>query len=140
MIAFNAHFDGKVIVPEHAVDLPRDRSFVVHVQTSGGADPAGENTSLHALQWLAENAVDDELPGDLSAQHDHYLYGTPKRGGLLGVDDAMSGAATRTIAAHAFERVRHDPRIEVVPHSGELNAGAIRLFTLRSDKDWSTWT
>ncbi len=31
------------------------------------------------LQWLAENSVDDELPGDLSAEHDYYLYGTPKR-------------------------------------------------------------
>ena len=49
----------------------------------------------------------------------------------------MSGAATRSIAAHGFERIRHDPRIEVVAHSGELSAGAIRLFTARSDKDWS---
>jgi hypothetical protein len=49
----------------------------------------------------------------------------------------MSGAATRNIAAHGFERIRHDPRIEVVTHSGELAAGAIRLFTARSDKDWS---
>jgi predicted nucleic acid-binding protein len=49
----------------------------------------------------------------------------------------MSGAATRDIAAHGFERIRHDPRIEVVPHSGELSAAAIRLFTARSDKDWS---
>jgi hypothetical protein len=80
MIAFNAHFDGKVIVPEDAVDLPLGRSFVVHVETGGSVDPAGENTSLHALQWLAENAVDDELPSDLSVQHDHHLYGTPKRG------------------------------------------------------------
>jgi hypothetical protein len=80
MIAFNAHFDGEVIVPEDAVDLPRDRSFVVHVETSGSADPAGEDAPLPALQWLAENAVDDELPSDLSAQHDHYLYGTPKQG------------------------------------------------------------
>jgi hypothetical protein len=81
MIAFNAHFDGRVIVPEHAVDLPLNRSFVVHVdETPGSADPAGERTSSPALQWLAENAVDDELPSDLAAQHDHYLYGTPKRG------------------------------------------------------------
>jgi predicted nucleic acid-binding protein len=29
------------------------------------------------------------------------------------------------------------PRIEVVPHSVELSADAIRLFTARSDKDWS---
>jgi hypothetical protein len=80
MIAFNAHFDGKVIVPEHAVDLPRDRSFVVSVEVSGNEDPSGENAPLHALQWIAENAVDDELPSDLSSQHDHYLYGTPKKG------------------------------------------------------------
>jgi hypothetical protein len=80
MIAFNARFDGEVIVPERAVDLPRDRSFVVHVETSVGADRAGEDAPSHALQWLAENAVDDELPSDLSAQHDHYLYGTPKQG------------------------------------------------------------
>jgi hypothetical protein len=80
IIAFNAHFDGKVIVPEQVVDLPRDQSFVVHVETSGIADPAADNAPLFALQWLAENAVDDELPSDLSAQHDHYLYGTPKQG------------------------------------------------------------
>jgi hypothetical protein len=42
MIAFNASFDGKVIVPEHAVDLPRDRSFVVHVETPGSADGGGK--------------------------------------------------------------------------------------------------
>jgi hypothetical protein len=76
MIAFNAHFDGKVIVPEHAVDLPRDRPFVAHVEISGSVDSLGENAPISALQWLAENAVDDELPNDLSANHDHYLYGT----------------------------------------------------------------
>lgn len=51
--------------------------------------------------------------------------------------NAMSAAATRIIAAHAFERIRRDPRIEVVPHGGELSEGAIHLFTARSDKDWS---
>ncbi len=79
MIDFNAHFDGKVIVPEQAVDLPRDRSFVVHEAIDGANAPA-EDSPRSALQWLAENAVDDELPSDLSAQHDQYLYGTPKRG------------------------------------------------------------
>jgi hypothetical protein len=80
MIDFNAHFDGKVIVPEQAVDLPRDRSFVVHVETSGATGPATQSSPQSALQWLADYAVDDDLPGDLSAQHDHYLYGTPRRG------------------------------------------------------------
>ena len=80
MIAFSAHFDGKVIVPEHAVDLPRDLPLVVHVETLDSVDLPGESAPVHALQWLADNAVDDDLPSDLSAQHDHYLYGTPKRG------------------------------------------------------------
>jgi hypothetical protein len=79
MIDFNAHFDGKVIVPEQAVDLPRDRSFVVHVETQGATNPTAETFPQSALQWLAENAVDDELPSDLSVQHDHYLYGARKR-------------------------------------------------------------
>ena len=81
MLDFNAHFDRKVIVPEQAVELPRDRSFAVHVEIFDDAHTAAkEQPPQSALQWLAENAVKDELPVDLSAQHDHYLYGTPKRG------------------------------------------------------------
>jgi predicted nucleic acid-binding protein len=51
--------------------------------------------------------------------------------------NAMSGAATLGVAAHGYERIRLDPRIEVVPCSGEMSAEALRLFTDRSDKDWS---
>jgi hypothetical protein len=54
MIDFNAHFDA--------------------------GPPVEATASQSALQWLAENAVEDELPGDLSAKHDPYLYRTPKRG------------------------------------------------------------
>ena len=51
-----------------------DRPFIVHVETSSGeADPERKAEPVSALQWLAENAVEDELPCDLSAQHDHYL-------------------------------------------------------------------
>ncbi len=31
------------------------------------------------LTDLAQSAFYDELPADLSVQHDHYLYGVPKR-------------------------------------------------------------
>jgi predicted nucleic acid-binding protein len=41
------------------------------------------------------------------------------------------------VAAYGFERISHDPRIEVVPFTHELNEGALRLFTDRSDKEWS---
>ena len=72
MIAFNAHFDGKVIVP--SVDLPVNRAFVVHVETSGSAELEPDGEPVSGLRWLAENAVDDELPSDLAAQHGHYLW------------------------------------------------------------------
>ena len=51
--------------------------------------------------------------------------------------NAMSNSATRHTAASGYERIRHDSRIEVVAFSEELSAGALRLFTDRSDKDWS---
>ncbi len=51
--------------------------------------------------------------------------------------NAMSGAATRRVAAQGFDRVRHDPRIEIVPHDANINADALRLFAARPDKDWS---
>jgi hypothetical protein len=52
----------------------------VHVEAFAEGDAKFKDSPQSALQWLAENAVDDELPSDLSTQHDHYLYGTPKRG------------------------------------------------------------
>ena len=33
-----------------------------------------------ALAWMAKYAgMIDDMPPDLAAEHDHYLYGTPKR-------------------------------------------------------------
>jgi hypothetical protein len=51
--------------------------------------------------------------------------------------NAMSGIRTRTLAANAFERIRRDPRIEVVPHSKQLSGEAFSLFVARTDKEWS---
>jgi hypothetical protein len=32
------------------------------------------------LDWIVANRItSDDLPTDLSYQHDHYLYGTPKK-------------------------------------------------------------
>jgi hypothetical protein len=148
-IAFNAHFDGKVIVPEHAVDLPRDRSFVVHVETSGSVDPVGKDASLHALQWLAEmpwrtsclaifprGTITTSTGRRSEADAASSLF---RRRRFFGsrCSAAAAGIIMTRFSGKTFERVRHDPRIEVVPHSRESSDGAIRLFTLRSDKDWS---
>ncbi len=77
MIAFNAHYDGSVIIPDEPIDLPRNQTLVVQIETRGADQlPARES----ALAWLAANASESpDIPPDLSHQHDHYLYGAPKR-------------------------------------------------------------
>jgi hypothetical protein len=75
-IAIRAHFDGKVLIPEEPVRLPVNQTLILHITP---AEPA-PNAAPSALQWLAENAVDDPaLPTDLAQEHDHYLYGSPKK-------------------------------------------------------------
>ena len=78
MVAIRARFDGKVIVPEEPVDLPKDRVFIVHVEASVPGRPGPEPGA--SLDYIAENAIDDPaFPEDGSYQHDHYVHGSPKR-------------------------------------------------------------
>ena len=69
----HGHFDGKVIVPDEPLDLPRNQAVVLQIQpVSDGDASAGESV----LSWLAANAADsDALPVDLADRHDHYLHG-----------------------------------------------------------------
>lgn len=75
MIAINAHFDGRVIVPDEPVELPVG-ALRIRIDPVPNAAPTGPS----ALDWIVQNAAaEGVLPNDLSVQHDHYLYGTPKR-------------------------------------------------------------
>ncbi len=77
MILIHAHFDGTVIVPDDPVDLPLDQALIVRIEPVSQPDHPAEES---CLDWLAEHAVDSAtLPTDLSLQHDHYLYGRPKK-------------------------------------------------------------
>ena len=38
---------------------------------------AGKSSTL--LSEVAAHAIEDDLPSDLAEQHDHYLYGIPKK-------------------------------------------------------------
>jgi hypothetical protein len=67
----SAHFDGQVIVPDEPVQLPVGQPLRVHVEVVEAAPRFAE------LLSFASDLPD--APADLSAQHDHYLYGTPKR-------------------------------------------------------------
>jgi len=78
MTKLKAHFDGKVLVPDEPVDLPMDCELEVHVQpTAQSQEKVG---SLQRLLDLARQfPAGEQTPQDLAKQHDHYLYGLPKR-------------------------------------------------------------
>ena len=77
MAAFRAHFDGKVIIPDEPADLPRNQPLMVDARPAPQPEEAEQESFL---DWAIRNPIDDpSLPTDLAHQHDHYLYGTPKR-------------------------------------------------------------
>ena len=73
MTTVNAHFDGKVIVPDEPLNLPLNQALIVSIESVPEKLEAAEGS---VLSWLAANAVEsDALPPDLADRHDHYLYG-----------------------------------------------------------------
>jgi len=76
-MTLRAHFDGKVLVPDEPVDLPVNCALEVElkpVRKSAGAEKALTRLLALARQFPARGGV-----ADGAAQHDHYLYGLPKR-------------------------------------------------------------
>ena len=76
--AIKVLFDGRVFVPQAQVDLAPGTELEILVP----APPAGPGspTTLQRLATIASKfPPNPELPADLAEQHDHYLYGTPKR-------------------------------------------------------------
>jgi hypothetical protein len=73
-----AKFDGKVLIPEGPLDLPQGQ--VLKLVYDPEPELVTEDRPLmrlaRALQGLPS---DPNSPTDGAAQHDHYLYGTPKR-------------------------------------------------------------
>ena len=66
-------------VQNHSIKLPDDvliaDGTMVTIQTVD--EVPGEKA---AGAWMLKYAgIADDLPPDAAAQHDHYLYGTPKR-------------------------------------------------------------
>ena len=78
MKTLKVHYDGSVLVPDEPGDLPQNRPLELSVVAI--AKPSGEPAVLEKLAVLAQNhPARSSKRGDLAAQHDHYLYGTPKR-------------------------------------------------------------
>jgi len=68
----SAHFDGKVIVPDEPVDLPVGKPLRVQLEVD-------EPSDARFAELLSFAADLPDAPTDLAAQHNHDLYGTPKR-------------------------------------------------------------
>jgi hypothetical protein len=78
MKTLKVHFDGRVLVPDEPVDLPLNRPLELSVVSCD--EPSRAAAALDKLAALAHNhPIGSSKPRDLAAQHDHYLYGTPKR-------------------------------------------------------------
>ena len=67
-----ARFDGLVFVPDGPVDLPI--GGLVRVEF----EPVPANPLIGLLADLAKLQANPDWPADGAAQHNHYLYGTPK--------------------------------------------------------------
>ena len=79
MTVLKAHFDGKVLVPDEAVDLPVNCPLEVQVRPIKPVAQITENP-LEKLARLARQVpLGSNPPADFATQHDHYRYGSPKK-------------------------------------------------------------
>jgi len=69
-----ATFDGQALWPESLLDLEPNMRYVITVEPAPSVDNEGDAWNL--LETLV-GAL--EAPSDWASEHDHYLYGTPKR-------------------------------------------------------------
>ena len=65
-------FDGRTLLPESPLDLKPNTQYVVTIEPLTIA----EGNAWDVLESMT-GAID--APEDWAAEHDHYLYGTPKR-------------------------------------------------------------
>ena len=81
MTVLTAHFDGKVLIPDEPVSLPVDCALEVRVQPLKKRVPhsAEDRPLMKLLRSLEELPDNPDWPADGAAQHDHYLYGLPKK-------------------------------------------------------------
>jgi hypothetical protein len=78
MIQFNAHFDGRNICPDEPIALPENVPLRITVDEAV-IKPADSNGLLDLFDRLEDKAGLIDGPSDWSIEHDHYLYGAPKK-------------------------------------------------------------
>lgn len=73
-----AIYDGKVFKPLEPLDLEPNTTYEIMVVDKAPPKPLPK-TGETVWEVLDRMTGTMEGPGDWSAEHDHYLYGTPKR-------------------------------------------------------------
>jgi hypothetical protein len=58
MVAIKAHFDGKVLVPDEPVDLPRHQPLIVHIESANTAGTAAATAARMAADAPWGNRTD----------------------------------------------------------------------------------
>jgi len=66
-------FDGNVLKPEETVNLEPDVRYLVTIERK---EETGQQSLWDTLKKFSGKV---EGPKDWSKEHDHYLYGVPKR-------------------------------------------------------------
>jgi len=69
-----AVFDGDVLRPDTPLDLEANKRYIITIETE--PDTVTEGDAWDVLEAMAGTV---EAPADWGSEHDHYLYGTPKR-------------------------------------------------------------
>jgi hypothetical protein len=80
-MVIHAVYENGVFRPTEAVELPENCRVTIVVDNEPLANsPASCDAPLASLAALAAaHPENPDLPADFSEQHDHFLYGTPKR-------------------------------------------------------------
>jgi hypothetical protein len=68
-------FDGSVLRPDVSLDLTLNARYVITIQEL--KEPSASGDAWDVLEVMTGTV---EAPSDWSSEHDHYLYGTPKKG------------------------------------------------------------
>ena len=73
-LTITATFDGTVLRPETPISLTPNARYVLTVEPAGTAQEGRD-----AWDALSDLSGTVNAPEDWSREHDHYLYGVPKR-------------------------------------------------------------
>jgi predicted DNA-binding antitoxin AbrB/MazE fold protein len=87
-----AIFDGEVLRPDQPLDLASNQRYLITIETETTNSKIVDGWDV--IEALAGTV---DAPTDWAIEHDHYLYGTPKRNSQTWVGNA-----------HRFKQLRID--------------------------------